>query len=91
MSNPPEVTDEKVNGCVIWTATNNNPGPLEIEVRVASGTRVISVVPPGGFMRIVAHDKDDVNMLYREVRTPGEDSISQWMREELDRRRLGDL
>ncbi|MDG9856342.1 hypothetical protein N5C93_12785 [Pseudomonas nitroreducens] len=89
MSNPPEITDENVNGCVIWTFTNNNPGPLEIEVCVASGTRVISVVPAGGFVRIIAANSDDVNMKYREAHVPGEDSISQWMREELDRRRLG--
>ncbi|WP_269078259.1 hypothetical protein [Pseudomonas sp. ATCC 13867] len=42
-------------------------------------------------MRIIAADKDDVNFLHREARVPGEDSISQWMREQLDRRRLGDL
>lgn len=88
MSNPPEVTDHEANGCVIWTFTNNNPGPLEIEVGVASGTRVISVVPSGGFVRIIAANKDDVNMRHREARVPGEDSISQWMREQLDRRRL---
>lgn len=88
MSNPPEVTDEQVNGCVIWTATNTNPGPIEIEFRMASGSRVLAVVRPGDFIRLIAHDKDDVNMLYREVRTPGEDSISPWMREQLNRRRL---
>ncbi|MBV7586868.1 hypothetical protein KW851_28835 [Pseudomonas sp. PDM33] len=91
MSNAPDLKDESVNGCVIWTATNNNPGPLEIEVCVASGTRVFTVVPPGGFMRIIAANRDDVNMRHREARVPGEDSISQWMREQLDRRRLGDL
>ncbi|MDT4843332.1 hypothetical protein FQZ97_772620 [compost metagenome] len=52
----------------LWTATNNAPEPVEVEVRTERGTRVLVVLQPGAHLQLITSNQEDANILTREIK-----------------------
>lgn len=61
----PKLDDAVINGVKHWIVTNDQPFAIDIEVRTASGTRVIARLPIGGQLTLIPATGDDANMLAR--------------------------
>ena len=51
----------------LWTATNDQGKPMEFEVITERGTRVVVILQPGAHLQLITSNKEDVNILYREI------------------------
>lgn len=66
-----DLADRPDGNPTLWTATNNEDRPMEFEVATEKGTRVITLVPPGGFIQVITSSKEDANIKYREITGKG--------------------
>lgn len=66
-----ELTSRDTGKSTIWTATNLEDHPMEFEVSTTNGTRVITIVQPGGFLQVITTIKEDANIICREITGKG--------------------
>ncbi|MFV3415639.1 hypothetical protein ACNFH8_25570 [Pseudomonas sp. NY15436] len=66
-----DLIDRPDGTATLWTATNNKDRSIECEVITERNTRVIAILPPGGFIQIITSNKEDANVICREITGKG--------------------
>lgn len=67
----PRMEERMIDGIKCWHVTNDQPFVIDVEVRTASGTKVISRLPIGSVMLLVPSDTEDANIIVH--RAQGQD------------------
>lgn len=57
-----------LDGIKCWHLTNDQPFVIDVEVRTASGTKVISRLPIGSVMLLVPGSEDDANIILHRAK-----------------------
>lgn len=59
----PRMDEVELEGVKCWLVTNDQPFVVDLEVRVASGTRVISRMPIGSNVLLIPAKEEDANII----------------------------